>query len=325
MRPDLVNRWKQEMSGLVGPLKTPMALFNRGLTADDFIDTAIIGGVSVADLVAGKVQEWQIPKGVDEAFHAQYPGIHGSLVEEVGKLSGHPDQIQGLINGVKGKLFEIDYVHWLNNGHLPGGFTAELAHNANNPAWDIAVRDAHGHINELLQMKATASAAYIHDTILAHPSIDVVVPHELYHQLASHSEFASHLVDSHQHLDVLTGHVSHGLAHAAAAVDHFHIPGLAVAFAVCQSYKRYRNGEMTLNSALQNAAERSLLALVASGVGWAMHLAAHSTLVGIPFAMGTRLAGSQLIHNRDRRKLLDMEIQIVRSSREQLQLLTLGS
>ena len=87
---------------------------------------------------------------------------------------------------MKGKLFEINYVDYLNHGHLPDGLTAELAHNATNPAWDIVIHDQHGHVAELVQLKATASLSYVHEAIAAHPNIDVVVPHDMYEQMANH-------------------------------------------------------------------------------------------------------------------------------------------
>ncbi len=97
-------------------------------------------------------------------------------MDAVKHLAPNPHELAGLISGIKGKLFEIDYIDWLNHGHLPDGWTAELAHSANNPAWDIAIHDGHGHVAELLQVKATESLAYVREAIAAHPEIDVVVP-----------------------------------------------------------------------------------------------------------------------------------------------------
>jgi hypothetical protein len=50
-------------------------------------------------------------------------------------------------------------VNWLDHGHLPAGYHAELAQHANNPAWDILIRDPHGHTDNLLQLKATESVS----------------------------------------------------------------------------------------------------------------------------------------------------------------------
>ena len=84
---------------------------------------------------------------------------------------------------------------WLDHGHLPSGWTAELAHQANNPGWDIAIRDSHGAIDEVLQLKATASLTYVREAIAAHPDINVVVPHDVYERLATHPALLGHLAD----------------------------------------------------------------------------------------------------------------------------------
>jgi hypothetical protein len=309
------SRWLEEIKKYGKSLKTPQDLLMRRPNAEDFADTAVIGGISLADVIAGKVAEWQIPNSVLEAYHAQYPGLPDSFVEEIQHLSGHPEQLMGIINGVKGKLFEIDYADWLNSGHLPHGYIAELAHSPTNPAWDISIHDANGHVDELLQMKASTSIAYIHSALAAHPEIDVVVPHEMYETLSQHSELLPHIIDSHQDLGHLTSHVTSAVSHADAAGIHYHAPVFAFAFVVGQNYMRYRRGEVGLKSALQNVSERALLASVASLASWAVATLSGISLIGIPVGMGTRLVGGQMLHNRDQRKVIDAHMVIIRSSR----------
>ncbi len=198
MKPELRGRWELEICNRKEPLNKPQDLLRRAPSSEDFVDAAVIGGVGVADILAGKIAEWQIPSDVLAAFHAQYPQHGSSFVDAVKHLSGHRDELAGLISGIKGKLFEIDYVDWLNHGHLPDGWTAEMAHAANNPGWDIAIHDGQGHVADVLQLKATESLAYVREAIAAHPDIDVVVPHDLYERLADHPELLSHIVDGHQ-------------------------------------------------------------------------------------------------------------------------------
>jgi hypothetical protein len=319
VRPEHRLRWEQEISRQVGPLKTPGDLRRRSISSEDFVDTAIIGGVTVADILAGKLAEMQIPSDVQEAFHAQFPQHGSSFVDAVNHLAGHPDRLAGLISGVKGKLFEIDYVKWLNSGHLPTGWTAELAQHANNPAWDISIHDGAGHLNEVLQLKATESLAYVKEAIAAHPDIDVVVPHELYGRLAENPEMLSHIVDGHESFDHLTSHAASAAEHAEAAGIHFHLPVIAIGFAAYENFSRYRNGNTSLEEALQNFGERSLLATVAGAAGWGAAILAHASLVGIPVSMAARLAGGQLLHNRRRRALLTRNLETVVSSRKKLQ------
>jgi hypothetical protein len=323
MRQEYRLRWQREIERRAEPLKTPRDLLRRALSSEDFVDAAVIGGVGIADILTGKVAEWQIPSDVIEAFHAQYPQHGATFVEAVNDLSSKPDELAGLISGIKGKLFEIDYVDWLNDGHLPSGWTAELAQTANNPGWDIAIHDRLGHVAELLQLKATESVAYVKEAIAAHPDIDVVVPHDIYERLSDHPELFGHIVDGHQSATDLTGQVSSAAEHADGVGDQIHFPVvapiLAVGFATHQNWKRYRAGRITLNQMLQNVGERSLLAVIATGTGWAVGALCDATGVGIPVSMSVRLFGRQLLHNRDRRKLLTTYIEAITASTSNLQ------
>jgi hypothetical protein len=301
-------------------LKKPSDLLQRAVSSEDFVDAAVIGGVEVAHILAGKVSEAQIPRDVLDAFHAQFPQHGSSFVDAVNHLSGDPDKLMGLINGVKGKLFEIDYAAWLNDGHLDPGFHAVLADHANNPAWDISIQDAHGHVVDLLQAKATAALAYVQEAINAHPNIDVVVPHELYERIGDHPEVLSHLLDGHESLDHLTGQVAGAADHAEAAGINFHFPVFAIMFAAGQNFHRYRKGSITIEQALLNFGERGALAVIATGAGWVAAAVAHVSLIAIPVSMGTRMLVVQLFHNRDRRKLMDTYIETVSSSRSCLEL-----
>lgn len=84
-------------------------------------------------------------------------------------------QLQGLIAGIKGKLFEIRYVDYLNDRHLPDGFHAELAHSANNQKWDISIFGDDGTMHNAIQLKATESVSYVHHALERCPNIDVVI------------------------------------------------------------------------------------------------------------------------------------------------------
>lgn len=321
MRPEYCRRWELEIRkyGGKGKLKKPKDLLQRAVSSEDFVDAAVIGGVSLTQILAGKVSESMIPPAVLEAFHAQFPKHGENFVDAVNHLSGDPEKLMGLINGVKGKLFEIDYAAWLNDGNLPPGMTAELAHHANNPAWDIAIHDAHGHTSDLLQLKATENVAYVREAVAAHPNIDVVVPHELYERLGDHQEMLGHLADGHDSLSHLTGQVTGATEHAEAAGIQFHFPIIAIAFAAGQNFHRYRKGSVTIDQALRNVGERSALAVIATGAGWVAAAVSHATVIAIPFSMGARLLGGQLLHNRDRRQLLDSYIETVSTSRGYLE------
>ena len=87
MTPEHQNRWELEIRRTQGPLRKPADLLRRAASSEDVVDSAIIGGVAVADIVAGKIAESQIPPDVLEAFHAQYPQYGSSFVQAVNHLS----------------------------------------------------------------------------------------------------------------------------------------------------------------------------------------------------------------------------------------------
>lgn len=202
--------------------------------------------------------------------------------------------------------------------------TAELAHHANNPGWDIVVHDAHGHIDNLLQLKATVSLDYVREAIAAHPEIDVVVPHELYQKLADHHEALGHILDGHETLHLINGHVADAVGHAEAvgAAVHFPVigPVLVIGIAAALNYRSYRQGRTTPADALRNVGERGALAILAAGAGWAAILLAHEPFVGLPTSVVVRLFGGQILHNFRRGELLERFIQNVKEAKVQLEL-----
>jgi hypothetical protein len=319
MREEYRRRWDDEIHRLQGKLAKPQEVLRRSLGDEDFIDSAIIGGTAVTEIIAGKISESQIPQDVRAAFHAQYPQ-NGHFVDAVQHLSGHPEQLRGLISGVKGKLFELNYTSWLNSGHLPTGQFAELAKHANNPVWDIVIKDSQGHVNGLLQSKATEIQQYVRQAIEAHPNVDVVVPHELYQRMADHPEILSHLIDGQQPLKDLTEHVSNAAEHADAADIHFHLPLIAIGFIVAQNCMRYRKSTITLGEAVRNVGERGALAVIAVGAGWAAALLAHEPMVGAPVSFITRFFGRQAMHNYRRREHLAGSLEITTASIRMLRL-----
>jgi hypothetical protein len=306
-------------------LKKPADLLRRAASSEDFLDSAIIGGVSIADILAGRIAERQIPSNVIDAFHAQFPNYGSSFTEAVNHLAGDPNRLMGLINGVKGKLFEIDYADWLNHGHLPDGWTAELAHSANNPGWDIAIHDAHGHVDKLLQLKATESLDYVRDAITSHPDIDVVLPHELYDRLADNPELLSHAIDGHETLQTLNGYVADSAGHAEAvgAATDFPIvgPAIVIGLTIGLNCLEYRRGRVTLEQALRSVGERGALAVIASASGWAAAALASEPFIGLSTSVAVRLIGGQFLHNRRRRELLQECVETVKDSRQHLEIL----
>ena len=135
------------------------------------------------------------PSDVQRAFELAYPRLAESKsISEA--VNGMDDtQLNGLVMGIKGKLFELKYADYLNNGHLPNGYSAQLAESATNPGWDIAIADNHGAICQELQLKATESINYIREAFERYPHIDIVTTDEVYSHLAMQG-FSEHVINS---------------------------------------------------------------------------------------------------------------------------------
>ena len=96
-----------------------------------------------------------------------------------------PDELPGLVAGVKGKLFELQFIETLNAEGLPEGYQAVLAGSANQPGWDIQILGPDGQVAEVLQAKATESVAYVQAALERYPGIEVTTTSEVYAQMAA--------------------------------------------------------------------------------------------------------------------------------------------
>lgn len=147
----------------------------------DLLDLLVVGGVSLADIVADPSR---VPADVELAFEMAYPGLVANgeaLADAVQRLSS--EEVVGLVNGVKGKLFEIELVAHLNDGNLPDGLHATLAGSATQTGHDIEILNGDGIAVEVLQAKATESVAYVQQALERYPDIDVTTTTEVYAQL----------------------------------------------------------------------------------------------------------------------------------------------
>lgn len=272
-------------------MKSLSELFARKPSAEDWVDACVIGGVSLADALAGQVTDADIDPDVIAAFHTQYPHLE-SFVDKVREYDDNPEGLRGLVSGIKGKLFEQEYVEVLNGtGALPAGYVAELADSSTQPGWDIAIRGPDGAIAEQLQLKATQSASYVHDAIKHYPAFDVVVPTDVYADLSSHAALAGHLVDSGIDSTEIVGPVTAGLDHAATAAGPDLIPELAFLFiGMSAVYSIYKGKDA--RAVLASASKRSVKAGIAGG---AAGLAAFAIdpIVSLPVALTVRLAMSR--------------------------------
>ncbi len=167
------------------------------------VDTCTLGGELLATLLAAR----SIPPEIEAAYMAAYPNLAETQTFSEAVVGLEGDQLQGLLAGVKGKLFELQYIDLLNDELLPDGYVAELAVSANQPGWDIAIVGPDGGVADVLQAKATDSSSYVREAFERYPEIDVVTTDEVYSQLLL-SGGGEDLIQSgitNSHLDEIVG------------------------------------------------------------------------------------------------------------------------
>jgi hypothetical protein len=203
---------------LLERLKTPQSRY-LGL------DMLYLEGQSILDIMNGHVSISDINPEIIKAYQLQYPNLaeHKNFVAEVQSLKGDPEAIRGLVSGVKGKLFEVKYCDWLNDGHLPAGDHAELAASANQPGYDLMIKDSHGHVDQVIQAKAYETLSGVKEHLEKYPQYDVVVvPHDQVPE-ALQADLHAHIQDGHYTNVQLDGE-AHGAVDAASQAAHLHLP-----------------------------------------------------------------------------------------------------
>jgi hypothetical protein len=144
-------------------------------------DSGIIGGVLVATMLDGTTKT---PKDIQSAFEKVYPRLaeDHTFTEAVSQYAT-PEQLQGFLSSVKGKLFEMKYVEDLNAGKLPEGYRASLASSPTEAGWDIKIEGPNNDLRDLFQLKATDSLNYVKEAAEEYPDIDIVTTSELESQI----------------------------------------------------------------------------------------------------------------------------------------------
>lgn len=154
----------------------------HGRPSRELLDSLVVGGITLSAAIASPSA---VPTTVEEAFRLAYPVLASreSFGEAAGRMS--PEELAGLVSGVKGKLFELEFVAHLNSGALPEGYVASMSSSATQAGWDIQIVDGTGQVAELLQAKATESVRYVQQALERYPGIEVVATSEVYAQLAA--------------------------------------------------------------------------------------------------------------------------------------------
>lgn len=182
----LTERFRRQSLILQGQSARRVQAVNAAIASrrrKDLLDLLVVGGMTLAAVIQ---HPQNIPPEVEQAFQLAYPGLTSqgeTFADAVQRLNGN--ELLGLVNGVKGKLFELELVDHLNNGYLPDGVQAELAQSATQPGFDVRIVDEQGHVVDVLQTKATESAAYVREALERYPDIDVMTTTEVHAHLVA--------------------------------------------------------------------------------------------------------------------------------------------
>jgi len=249
-------------------------------------DSLYVGGQSVADILFGRVSDSDIAPEVIEAYRLQYPDVAAEkgFVEAVREHQGDTDEIRGLVSGVKGKLFETQYVEHLNDGHLPDGLHAELAEKANQPGYDILIKDDDGNVNQVLQAKASTSLESAKHAIEQNPDIDVIVPNEMGDSVEA-AGLAGDVQAVPIEMDDLQGTVD-GAVDQASTASSIHIPFLGLSLLALETLVAAYKGKPVNWVELGS---RGGKIAVASLVGQGVFMLTGTGFISIPAAMGLRM------------------------------------
>jgi hypothetical protein len=200
------------------------ALFPE-LSSREWVDAAVLTGESVPALIqqirAGLVTDAHFDPDVIESFHLQYPNVQMSFTDFVRQHQA-PDELRGVISGVKGKLFELRHVANLNE-HLPHGFVARLADSATQPGYDIVIEGPDHHL-DYLQDKFSTSLSLLRRAAERWPDIEIALPHEIATHVTD-PDLITHIVDAGISGDALNAKIEHTVDAASADID-FHFPWL---------------------------------------------------------------------------------------------------
>ncbi len=259
-------------SQLKGETKRDMILDSIGLSLPNFWQ---------------RLLGWKIPDDLQQAYELAYPDKAADMDFRSAIESMDENQLEGFVNGLKGKLFEIRYTDYLNDGHLPAGCHAEMAQSATQPGWDIAIYNSDGSINDVLQLKATESAQYIENAFERYPHIDIVSTDEVYSQVTM-GDMSAHLIDSGISNEELSQYVlEHVDAAEAVQSDSLFpsvIPYILIAYSVSRKVELsdYRKGN--------EFGRRSVLSYVCHALGVTAAVFTHTWWLAPVTSVSLRLA-----------------------------------
>ena len=220
----------------------------------DIVDAAAVGIAANAWLSVDGIEPSDWPVEVREAFSLAYPHVSLDTLAD-----SSPDRLEGMVSALKGKLFEVTVRDRLNEGQAVGDWSltdgqhAELAESATQPGWDLKITDSDGHIDALLQLKATDYKSYVNEALNRYPDIPIIATDDI-HELATASGLVSDSGFSedailHTASDALLGDASPEILDGVLESIPFPVVAITEAWAVA-------NGAKTRDEAIASATHR---------------------------------------------------------------------
>ena len=226
----------------------------------------------------------KIPDEVLRAYELAYPlKSQSEGLEDI--IENYDDaELTGIVNGIKGKLFELRYVDYLNDGHIPDGYQAILAESATNPGWDIAVLGADDSVAEEIQLKATDSVSYVKAALERYPEINVATTEEVYNSLAMQG-ITDNLVNSGISNEELEQVVYEALESNSLDMDW----SLPVIPMLLIGYSVYKKDNLTSFQKGSEFADRYVQSYIAYIAGGAAAVVTNTWLIGLLASIGTKV------------------------------------
>lgn len=221
-----------------------------------------------------------------EAFQEAFPNVSIESLE-----STSPEKIEYLLNAWKGKLFEVDVRDRLNQGewvgdwHLEAGQTAQLAESATQPGWDLSIHNEDGSVTDIVQLKATDSAAYIRDSLERYPDIPILATGDVSIVADQLSSVSSDTVTAQELSEQITNAVPVDAGHDVA--DSLGMMAPASLIALTEGYQVW-TGKKSADEAMESSGERLMMAGAAAAAG-AVATVLTGGLFGAIVAIGTRI------------------------------------
>ncbi|WP_338501540.1 hypothetical protein V6R86_01825 [Sphingomonas kaistensis] len=287
-----VRREIEGQSALIGKAQ-------RERRKKDLLDLLTAGGVSLSFVAA---HPSQTPPYVEEAFRLAYPGLAAAgetFSDAVYRLP--PEDLVGLVSGVKGKLFELELLDHLNSGNLPEGLHAELPQSATQPGFDIQIIDESGRTVDVLQAKATESAAYVQDALQRYPGIDVTTTAEVHAQLV-----AMGVTENITNSGISENALEAAVSAAAGPINHLDAGDLipsSIGLAVI-ALSTFMDGSLTVEQRSAEFGDRAAKASVAGTAAAAALAATGAWWIALAAGVGSRSLASLGDNKRQRYEML---------------------